>query len=98
MPESCWLSYEVRGRKPSERLFRAALTALHEQGIERQRGAARRREHVSRTCYQPAVWACAPPCSPATRFAAGHAGQLKENTSRPDVLLTELSQIADVVG
>ena len=24
--------------------------------------------------------------------------QLKENNSRPDVLLTELSQIADVVG
>ena len=29
----CVLSYEVRGRKPSERLFRQAVDALSEKGI-----------------------------------------------------------------
>ena len=93
------LSCEVRGRKPSERLFRQALDALAEQRHRARPGAARRLAHARRTS------------SPARRlgmrtalFAGDKASlqatpeQLKEPASRPDVLLTELSQIAEVVG
>src|SRR5262249_31732226 len=33
-PERRWLSCDLRAKKPSERLFRAAVDALREQGIE----------------------------------------------------------------
>jgi FMN phosphatase YigB (HAD superfamily) len=93
-----WLSYEIRGRKPSERLFRAALRDLKARGFE-----AEEILHVGSRVVQDVL--------PAKRFglrtglfagdkASLHATpeQLKENNTRPDVLLTELSQIADVVG
>ncbi len=92
------LSHEVRGRKPSERLFRQALTGLSARGIEPNEVL-----HVGARVQQDLV--------PARRlgmrtalFAGDKASlqatpeQLKEPTSRPDVLLTELSQLADVVG
>jgi hypothetical protein len=92
------LSYEVRGRKPSERLFRQALSALAEKGIEPNEVL-----HVGARLAQDLV--------PARRlgmrtalFAGDKASlqataeQLKEPSGRPDVLLTELSQIAEVVG
>jgi FMN phosphatase YigB (HAD superfamily) len=92
------LSYELRARKPSERLFRQALTALGEKGIEPASVL-----HVGSRMQQDLI--------PARRlgmktalFAGDRASlqatpdQLKEPTSRPDVLLTELSQIADVLG
>lgn len=92
------LSCEVRARKPSERLFRQALQALGERGIKPDQVL-----HVGSRISQDIV--------PARRlglktalFAGDRVSlqatpeQLKEPTSRPDVLLTELPQIAEVVG
>jgi FMN phosphatase YigB (HAD superfamily) len=92
------LSYEVRGKKPSERLIRQAISALNQQGI-----APSEVLHVGSRIQQDLL--------PARRlgmrtalFAGDRtslqatAEQLKEPASRPDVLLTKLSQIADVLG
>jgi len=92
------LSYEVRARKPSERLFRQGLAALEAHGIVPAEVL-----HVGSRVQQDLV--------PARRlgmrtalFAGDRSSlqatpeQLKEPNSRPDVLLTKLSQIADVVG
>lgn len=92
------LSCEVKGRKPSERLFRAALEPLQAKGIE-----AAQVLHVGSRITQDIV--------PARRlgmrtalFAGDKASlqasaeQLKEPASRPDVLLTELTQLTEVVG
>jgi hypothetical protein len=93
-----WLSYEIRGRKPSERLFRQALTALADRGIQ-----AGEVLHVSSRLALDLL--------PARRLGmrtalfagdrgslAATADQLKDDNRRPDVMLTELTQIADVVG
>jgi FMN phosphatase YigB (HAD superfamily) len=92
------LSHELRGRKPSERLFRHALSTLSQQGI-----AANQTLHVGTSITRDLM--------PARRLGmrtalfAGDknslqatAEQLKDQNSRPDVLLTELKQIAEVVG
>jgi FMN phosphatase YigB (HAD superfamily) len=91
------LSFEVRGRKPSERLFRRALQALGQRGVEPEEVL-----NVGSRIAQDVI--------PARRlgmktalFAGDRASlqatpdQLREAASRPDVLLTELSQIAEVV-
>ncbi len=96
--EERWLSYEIRGRKPSERLYREALNALNGRGVD-----AGQILHVGSRIVLDVI--------PAKRlgmrtalFAGDKASlqatteQLKETNSRPDVLLTELGQIADVVG
>jgi hypothetical protein len=93
-----FLSYEARGRKPSERLFRAALPALQERGVSPAEVL-----HVGSRIPQD--------LAPARRLGmrtALYAGdkaslqatpeQLKDPASRPDVLLTDLGQIAEVVG
>jgi FMN phosphatase YigB (HAD superfamily) len=91
-------SWEVRARKPSERLFRHLLINLAEREIRPSQVL-----HMgSRVTLDIA---------PARRlgmktglFAGDKASlqatreQMKESATRPDVLLTELSQIADVVG
>ncbi len=92
-----WLSYELRAKKPSERLFRAAVDALLEQGLETKEIL-----HVGSRLTQDLI--------PAKRlgmrialFAGDKASleatpeQLKGAQSRPDVLLTELNQITEVV-
>jgi FMN phosphatase YigB (HAD superfamily) len=91
-------SHEVRARQPSERLFRHALSALARRGI-----AADEVLHIGSRIPWDVV--------PARRlgmktglFAGDKASlqatkeQLKEPVSRPDVMLTELDQIADVIG
>jgi FMN phosphatase YigB (HAD superfamily) len=96
-PDCISLSYEVRGRKPSERLFRHALDALARRGI-----GASEVLHVGSRLQQD--------LAPARRlgmrtalFAGDKASlqatpeQLKEPTNRPDVLLTDLSQLVEVV-
>jgi FMN phosphatase YigB (HAD superfamily) len=96
-PDHCTLSYDVGGRKPSERLFRRALAALAGEGISPAEVL-----HVGSRLPQDLV--------PARRlgmktalFAGDRASlqatpeQLK-SAVRPDVLLTELSQLAEVVG
>ena len=93
------LSYEVRGRKPSERLFRQALHRPERKGHRPGRGAARRLAPDGRTSCRPAASACAPPCSPATGPRCRPTPeQLKDPAVRPDVLLTEPAQIAEVVA
>jgi HAD-hyrolase-like len=97
-PAVRFLSHEVRSRKPSERLFRPCLAALAEKGI-----SAGQVLHVGSRVEQD--------LTPARRFGmktALFAGdkaslqaskeQLREPSSRPDVLLTDLAQIAEVVG
>jgi FMN phosphatase YigB (HAD superfamily) len=92
------LSYEARGRKPSERLFRQALTGLEAAGVSPAEVL-----HVGSRVQQDIL--------PARRlgmrtalFAGDRASlqatpeQLKDSTSRPDILLTELAQISEVVG
>lgn len=92
------LSVDVKGRKPSERLFRQALGVLEQAGIE-----AGQVLHVGSRIIQDII--------PARRlgmktalFAGDKASlqvtseQLRDPNSRPDVMLTELSQIAEVVG
>jgi histidinol phosphatase-like enzyme len=92
------LSCDVRGRKPSERLFRQALEALAAKDISPSEVL-----HVGSRIVQDLI--------PARRlgmktalFAGDKASlhatpkQLKEPASRPDVLLTELEQIIEVVS
>jgi hypothetical protein len=96
-PELRSLSYELRARKPAERLFRHSLSALGARGITPDQVL-----HVGSRLQQDII--------PARRLGmktalfAGDRGslvaspeQLKETLSRPDVLLTELAQIAEVV-
>ena len=97
-PDLCVLSCDVRGKKPSERLFKQALTALNQRGI-----APGQVLHVGTRMQQDII--------PARRMglrtalfagdrAAVHATpeQLKDTNTRPDVMLTELGQIRDVIG
>jgi FMN phosphatase YigB (HAD superfamily) len=91
------LSCELRGRKPSERLFRYAVQVLGQRGL-----APEQVLHVGSRLTQDLV--------PARRlgmktalFAGDRASlqanpaQFKDALSRPDVLLTELSQVAEIV-
>jgi FMN phosphatase YigB (HAD superfamily) len=96
-PELRSLSYEVRARKPSERLFRHSLSALAQRGITSDQVL-----HVGSRLSQDII--PAKRLGMKTALFAGDRGslvatpeQLKELPSRPDVLLTELAQIADVV-
>src|SRR5262249_33032145 len=92
------LSGDVRGRKPSERLFRQALAKLTETGI-----GPTEILHIGSRIQQDLM--------PARRlgmrtglFAGDKASliatteQLKDSASRPDVLLTRVDQIRDIVG
>jgi FMN phosphatase YigB (HAD superfamily) len=92
------LSFEVKSKKPSEHLFRQALAACAERGLQ-----AGEVLHVGARVAQDLL--------PARRLGmrtALFAGdreslqatpeQLRDSLSRPDVLLTELGQIAEVVG
>jgi histidinol phosphatase-like enzyme len=92
------LSYALRGRKPSERLFRHTLQALTDRDI-----APAQVLHVGSRLTQDII--------PAKRlgmrtalFAGDRASlqatpeQLKEPASRPDVMLTELTQLTEVVS
>ncbi len=94
-----FLSAEHKARKPSETLFRAALGALAARGV-----APHEVLHVGSSLARDII--------PAKRhglrtalFAGDKASlvvvdkaQLKDPATRPDVLLTDLAQIADVLG
>jgi hypothetical protein len=92
------LSHEVRGRKPSERLFRRAVEGLEKKGVSPGEVL-----HVGSSLARDLV--PAKRLGMATALFAGDKTslqatpeQLKEGASRPDVMLTELAQIAEVVG
>ncbi|MBY0232117.1 MAG: HAD family hydrolase [Gemmataceae bacterium] len=98
VPGLCFLSHEYRGRKPSERLFRKTMEALQARGI-----APAEVLHVGSRIAQDL--APARRAGMRTALFAGDktslqatAEQLKDPATKPDVLLTELSQIAEVVG
>ena len=91
------LSHEEKARKPSERLFRRMLELLEQRGLSPAEVL-----HVGAHVAHDVV--------PARRlgmrtalFAGDKASlqatpeQLKDPARRPDVLLTELGQIGDVV-
>ena len=92
------LSHEVRARKPSERLFRHLLPALAQRHIAPDQvlhvgsRAALDIAPARRLGMKTALFAGDKASLQATRE------QMKESATRPDVLLTELGQIADVVG
>jgi hypothetical protein len=97
-PELCVFSYELRARKPSERLFRQSLSQLAERGI-----APEQVLHVGSRLLQDL--APARRLGMRTALFAGDKGslqadprQLREPATRPDVLLTELGQIDKVIG
>jgi FMN phosphatase YigB (HAD superfamily) len=92
------LSHELLVRKPSERLFRRVLTAFAQRGITPGQVL-----HIGASVTEDVI--------PARRhgmkaglFAGDKASlratkeQLREGSARPHVLLTELGQIALVVG
>jgi FMN phosphatase YigB (HAD superfamily) len=92
------LSFEVGAKKPSERLFKHAVAALESRGFE-----AHEVLHVgSRMAHDVLP---AKKVGLRTALFAGDkaslvasADQLKGAGTRPDVLITELAQIVDVVG
>jgi HAD-hyrolase-like len=93
-----WISGEKRAKKPSETLFQGITAALAGRGISPSetlhvgssltRDIAPAKKHGFRT----ALFAGDKGSLQAT------AEQLKDPATRPDVLLTELPQIADVLG
>ncbi|HEV3120044.1 MAG TPA: HAD hydrolase-like protein [Gemmataceae bacterium] len=97
-PELRCLSFEERARKPSERLYRHAAAMFSQHGINPTQVL-----HIGSRVTHDVV--------PARRagmktglFAGDKASlqatseQMKDPGTRPDVLLTELTQIADVIG
>jgi hypothetical protein len=92
------LSWEVRGRKPSERLFREALDRLAGRGI-----APGEVLHVGSRIAQDII--PAKKLGMRTALFAGDKAslqatpeQLQAPAGRPDVLMNRLREIADVVG
>src|SRR5262249_19158068 len=92
------LSHEVRARKPSERLFRPLLAILGGRGILPDQVL-----HIGSSVTHDVI--------PARRlgmrtglFAGDKASlqatpvQLKDLPSRPDLLITELEQVAATIG
>ncbi len=92
------LSCEVGGRKPSERLFKYALTQVATRGIPADQVL-----HVGSRLTNDL--APAKKLGMRTALFAGDKesleatpAQMKDPVTRPDVLLTELTQIAEIVG
>jgi FMN phosphatase YigB (HAD superfamily) len=92
------LSHEVRGRKPSERLFRQVLTELTGRGLTPSQVL-----HIGSSI--PRDLAPAKRVGMRTGLFAGDRAslqatgdQLRGQATRPDILLTELAQVAEVVG
>jgi FMN phosphatase YigB (HAD superfamily) len=93
-----WISCDHRCRKPSDNLYRIALRGLKEKGIDPHEtlhiGTSVARDIVPakrvgmRTCLY---------AGDKTSLSATPE-QLKESANRPDVLITELPQIAEIVG
>jgi hypothetical protein len=97
-PDLRMLSADKKARKPSETLFRAALDALAARGFKPAEVL-----HVGSNLTRDL--APAKKYGMRTALFAGDKGslaatgeQLKDPQLRPDVLMTELPQIADVLG
>jgi FMN phosphatase YigB (HAD superfamily) len=92
------LSFEVGARKPSERLFKHALTALEARGIEPHEvlHVGSRMAHDVAPAKKLGLKTALFAGDKASLVATGE--QLKDPALRPDVLVTELKQLVDVVG
>jgi hypothetical protein len=96
-PEFRFLSCDWRGRKPSDRLFRHALEKLAERRVRPDEvlhvgnHVARDIEPAKKFGMRTALFAGDKASLVAT------AEQLKDPRTRPDLLLTELGQIAECV-
>ena len=95
---NCWISVDHKCRKPSENLFRSALRNLAELGIESTEVL-----HVGSNLSRDI--APAKKLGMHTALFAGDKNslsatveQMKDPHYRPDVLLTELHGIAQVIG
>jgi FMN phosphatase YigB (HAD superfamily) len=91
-------SYEMRARKPSERLFRPVLSALAQRGISPGQAlhVGARLTHdlaPARRLGMRTAWFAADKTALQLAQVPAH-----EIPSRADVVLTRLDQIADVVG
>lgn len=93
-----WISCDHRCRKPSENLFKVALRGMRERGVEPNEIL-----HVGSSVTRDI--APAKKAGMRTALFAGDRGslaatpeQLKDAANRPDALLTELPQIAQIVG
>jgi FMN phosphatase YigB (HAD superfamily) len=97
-PELVVLSFDVGARRPSERLFRAAFSKLAARGISPGHvlhvGASLPNDLVpaKRLGFHTAMFA-----GDKTSVAATNE-QLQDKSTRPDVMITELAQLAEVVG
>ena len=97
-PDLQVLSYEVRGKKPSERLFQLALDRLEKYDVgpaEVLHVGSRIDKDLApakKLGMKTALFA-----GDRTSLAASR-DQLKDRATKPDVLLTDLGQIADVIG
>jgi FMN phosphatase YigB (HAD superfamily) len=97
-PSLRWFSCDRKARKPSEHLFRSALQSLGQQGID-----ANEALHVGSNLERDI--APAKKAGMRTCLFAGDRGslqataeQLKDPNLRPDVLITELPQLTQVIG
>jgi len=97
--ESYWgLSFEQKGRKPSEQLFRPVLQQAAQNGVE-----AREILHVGSRINQDIA-----PAKKLGMRTALYAGDkeslqatsemLRDSATRPDALLTDLAQIRDIIS
>jgi FMN phosphatase YigB (HAD superfamily) len=93
-----FLSCEVGGRKPSDRLFKRCLTQLAAIGVTPGQVL-----HVGSRMKEDIV--AARKLGMRTALFAGDKNsvqatkeQVRDNETRPDVLITDFSQFADVVG
>jgi hypothetical protein len=97
-PDLQVFSHETRGKRPSERLFQAAIDRLAKSDIEPAEVL-----HVGSRIDKDIAPAKKLGLKTAL-FAGDRASlaatpdQLKDPATRPDVLLTDLGQIADVIG
>ena len=94
-----FLSAELKARKPSETLFRAALAALAARGIAPHEvlhvgsSLARDIAPAKKLGLRTALFA-----GDKASLVVADKAQLKDPATRPDVMLTDLAQIADVLG
>ncbi len=96
-PEFCLLSHQVRSQKPSPRLFQNLLTSLEQKGIGPSQVL-----HVGNSIDKDIV----PAKNAGMRTALvtldkntlqATKDNLKDAATRPDILMTELTQIAEIL-
>ena len=97
-PANRFLSYRYRARKPSDLVFQAAVDALSAQGIEPHE-VLHVGSSLPRDVGPAKKWGMRTALFAGDRASlAATADQLKDPQYRPDALLPDLSQVAQLVG